>query len=173
MVVGSVAVWIGVSVGACASYAIGKFLLRSWTISLLEKYKSLRAIDAAMGKSGLKIVFLLRLSPIVPFAVFNYVAGCTCCTTFAYTVGTLAGIVPGTVAFVFVGGGIASAARGGTLRPMEDMEKVRSFDCTDDTSLILTISLGEYPSYEVVVECTLTYEFSQFLEFLPLSLPWL
>ena len=60
-------------------------------------------------------MFLLRLSPLVPFNVLNYVAGATRISLWDYTK-ALTGIVPGTVLFVYIGstaGSLSSAGEGG------------------------------------------------------------
>jgi len=57
---------------------------------------------------------LLRLCPLVPFAIFNYVMGITAVSFFAYAVGGI-GMLPGTLVYVFVGttiGSIQEAASG-------------------------------------------------------------
>ena len=33
------------------------------------------AIDKAISKDGFKVVLLMRLSPVIPFSMTNYVAG--------------------------------------------------------------------------------------------------
>lgn len=40
---------------------------------LFNKFKILKAVDRAIESQGLKLVLLLRLSPVVPFNAFNYV----------------------------------------------------------------------------------------------------
>jgi len=61
------------------------------------------AIDKAVSEEGWKIVFLLRLSPLVPFNVQNYVFGITGISFRHYVAATCAGIVPGAALFVYLG----------------------------------------------------------------------
>ncbi len=44
-----------------------------------SKHPKWRAIDRAIGKNGLKVVTLLRLSPLLPLAASNWLYGCTRC----------------------------------------------------------------------------------------------
>ena len=65
-----------------------------------EKY---RAIDAAVGKQGLYITVLLRLSPLIPFGVNNYLCGCTQIRLWQWVLGTWVGVLPGTTAYCNLG----------------------------------------------------------------------
>jgi len=38
----------------------------------MEQYPKFRALDKAIADEGFKIILLLRLSPIFPFALSNY-----------------------------------------------------------------------------------------------------
>jgi uncharacterized membrane protein YdjX (TVP38/TMEM64 family) len=66
------------------------------------------AIDRAVGKQGLKIVLLTRLSPVFPFNLLNYAFGLTQVGLRDYLIGTGVGIVPGTIMYVYLGSLITS-----------------------------------------------------------------
>ena len=73
-----------------------------------------KALDKAISTEGLKVVFLLRMCPLVPFTYFNYVMGITSVSFVHYAVGTI-GILPGSIVYVFIGttiGSIQDAASG-------------------------------------------------------------
>ena len=55
---------------------------------------------------------LMRLSPLIPFNAFNYLSGVLEVTARSYCLGLL-GMVPGTVAFVYLGSGMEDVAAGG------------------------------------------------------------
>ena len=67
-----------------------------------------------MKHQGLKIYFLLRLSPVIPFNVTNYVGGVTAISFRDYSL-ALIGILPGTILYCFIG------ASAGSLVDSEDM----------------------------------------------------
>ncbi|MEO5511686.1 MAG: VTT domain-containing protein, partial [Longimicrobiales bacterium] len=69
-------------------------------------------IDRAVGESGFRIMFLMRLSPAFPFALQNYALGLTR-VRFAHYAAALVGMLPGTLLYVYSGAvarEVASAA---------------------------------------------------------------
>ncbi|GAA2566582.1 TVP38/TMEM64 family protein [Pseudonocardia hydrocarbonoxydans] len=71
-------------------------------------------VRARLDRSGLLAVLSLRLIPMVPFAMLNYAAGLSGVRFVPYVLGTVLGILPGTVAVVVLG----DAATGGTPHPV-------------------------------------------------------
>src|SRR6185295_13509280 len=72
------------------------------------------AIDRAVGAQGRKIVFLLRLSPVFPFNLLNYLLGLTQVRFGDYIIASV-GMLPATVLFVYYGklaGDVAALAGG-------------------------------------------------------------
>ena len=75
------------------------------------------ALDAAVGDHGLKLVILVRLSPLIPFNVLNYALGVTRVRLRDYALGSFLGMLPVTLLYVYVGslaGELTSLARGAT-----------------------------------------------------------
>ncbi|MCX6467459.1 MAG: VTT domain-containing protein [Pseudonocardiales bacterium] len=67
-----------------------------------------------LARNGLLAVASLRLIPMVPFAVLNYAAGLSGVRFVPYVLGTVIGILPGTVAVVVLGdAAIGGGRRGG------------------------------------------------------------
>lgn len=60
------------------------------------------AIDKAIESEGLFLVFLLRLCPLMPLSLFNFMIGVTSIRFSDYLIGLL-GICPATVGYVFIG----------------------------------------------------------------------
>ena len=81
---------------------IARNVLQMSLSSLGKKYPFLKAIDNAPKDTSRRIVFLLRLSPLAPFNVLNYILGATSISLYDYGV-TLLGIIPGSIAFCFLG----------------------------------------------------------------------
>lgn len=62
----------------------------------------LRAIDRSLVTSGTRMVFLLRLSPIIPFYICNYVLGATQVSIRDFAVGSL-GMLPWIITCSYMG----------------------------------------------------------------------
>jgi len=118
VLLGTLTVFLGASSGAVAAFLLGRFLLRDWVSRKTQKYTIFEALDNALAEKGFRIMALLRLSPIIPFNVLNYVAGVTAIGFWQY-VWAMFAILPGTVLYVFLGasaGSLADSANGGTIR---------------------------------------------------------
>lgn len=96
-------VLVAATIAASISFFIGKTFLRSWVETVLEENEKFAKIDKAIAKEGFKLLFLVRLSPIFPFALSNYLYGASAIDFGAYFWGTLLGFAPGTVAYVYTG----------------------------------------------------------------------
>jgi uncharacterized membrane protein YdjX (TVP38/TMEM64 family) len=91
------------SIAAAISFVIGRTILRSYVENLLLEFPQFQKIDRAIGKEGFKLMLLLRLSPIFPFALSNYLYGASSVGFMEYFFGTMIGFTPGTVAYVYSG----------------------------------------------------------------------
>ncbi len=100
--VGAVTVYLGAVVGSGAAFLVARYLAREAVARRIEKRPSFAAIDRAVGERGLKIVFLLRLSPVFPFNLLNYALGLTRVRFRDYMLGAL-GMIPGTFLYVYIG----------------------------------------------------------------------
>ncbi len=99
---GAIYVFIGATIGATAAFLVGRYLARDWIAKKIAGNEQFSAIDRAVGKEGLKIVFLTRLSPIFPFNLLNYALGLTGVSIKDYIIGSL-GMIPGTLMYVYIG----------------------------------------------------------------------
>lgn len=64
---------VGATVGSILAFLLGRYVLQQQAQGLFNKFKILNAVNRAIKTQGLKLVILLRLSPVVPFSAFNYV----------------------------------------------------------------------------------------------------
>lgn len=94
---------------ALLSFAIARRLVRAWVVARVEGKPRFAALDRAIGRSGFKITLLVRLSPIFPFGLLNYALGVTEIRARDYLVASLLGMLPGTIAYVYLGSLVTSA----------------------------------------------------------------
>ncbi|MBD2215084.1 TVP38/TMEM64 family protein [Nostoc linckia FACHB-104] len=110
---GSLYVFIGATLGATAAFIVGRYLARGWVANKIAGNQKFAAIDNAVGKAGLKIVLLTRLSPIFPFNLLNYAFGITGVSLQDYFIGSV-GMIPGTIMYVYIGSLAGNLARIGS-----------------------------------------------------------
>ncbi|CAK9276970.1 unnamed protein product [Sphagnum jensenii] len=101
---------IGSILGATAAFWVGRTIGRSYVISKLKDYPQFQTIDLAVHKSGFKIALLLRLVPLLPYNVMNYLLSVTPISTSKYILASWIGMMPLTLAFVYVGTTIKNIA---------------------------------------------------------------
>jgi uncharacterized membrane protein YdjX (TVP38/TMEM64 family) len=99
---------------ALASFAIGRTCLRRRLEQRLRRDRRFASIDRAIGESGFRITLLVRLSPIVPFAILNYALAATSVRARPYLAATALGLVPGTLVYLYLGTLLGTAGSGGT-----------------------------------------------------------
>jgi uncharacterized membrane protein YdjX (TVP38/TMEM64 family) len=110
-------------IGSTCAFLLGRTLLRGWAEARVGASARVRAIDAAVSREGFKIVFLLRLSPIIPFNALNYALSLSKVSVRTYVLASFLGMLPGTAFWVYLGSLAPAAAelssageQGGTLR---------------------------------------------------------
>ncbi|XP_061345550.1 uncharacterized protein LOC133291315 [Gastrolobium bilobum] len=101
--VGFVADSIGATVGAVAAFLLGRTIGRSLVVSRLRDYPQFRSVAIAIHRSGFKIVLLLRLAPLLPFNLLNYLLSMTPVPLGEYMLASWLGMMPITLILVYVG----------------------------------------------------------------------
>ncbi|XP_076949237.1 uncharacterized protein LOC143621809 [Bidens hawaiensis] len=94
---------IGAVIGATAAFLLGRTIGKTYVISKLGDYPKFRAVALAIQKSGFKIVLLLRLVPLLPFNMLNYLLSVTPISVWEYMMASWLGMMPITLALVYVG----------------------------------------------------------------------
>jgi uncharacterized membrane protein YdjX (TVP38/TMEM64 family) len=90
-------------VAAGLAFLFARYLARDRIRHLLARRRHFAAVDRAVAEDGWKIVLLLRLSPLVPFNLQNYALGFSAIPLRHYLAATAAGIVPGSLVYVYLG----------------------------------------------------------------------
>ncbi len=100
---GTLVVSAGATLGAGAAFLIARYLARERVALWAQENPGFAALDRAVGKEGGKIVFLIRLSPIFPYNLVNYLCGLTRVGFFPYLLASWLGMLPGTILYVYLG----------------------------------------------------------------------
>jgi uncharacterized membrane protein YdjX (TVP38/TMEM64 family) len=102
----------GTTLAALAAYGLVR-----WVGGPLVERHAHRAgfawVRARLDRRGLLAMISLRLIPMVPFSALNYAAGVARVALLPYVVGTVLGVLPGTVMIVVLG----DAVTGGQVHP--------------------------------------------------------
>lgn len=89
-------------IGALGAFYLSRVVFREQIQSLLARRRFLLMLDQMALDQGWKIVCLLRLSPVLPFAITSYALGLTTITARDYLIGTLASL-PALLGYVVMG----------------------------------------------------------------------
>jgi uncharacterized membrane protein YdjX (TVP38/TMEM64 family) len=111
---GSIFVYIGAVLGASVVYFLAGKLLRARVIGWLDRHPRVAAVRRAVAEQGVWMMFLLRLSPLVPFVQLNYALVLSGVRYRDYLIATV-GMWPTIVLYVYYGkvaGDVAALAAG-------------------------------------------------------------
>ncbi|XP_023540130.1 uncharacterized protein LOC111800596 isoform X1 [Cucurbita pepo subsp. pepo] len=150
---------IGATAGAGAAFLIGRTVGKSFVVSKLKDYPQFRSVAIAIHRSGFKvfmwkvfflscfivlclafdccdlqIILLLRLVPLLPFNIMNYLLSVTPISLGKYMLASWLGMMPITVALVYVGT---------TLKDLSDVTHGwNEFSKSDWAFLVLGLSIS-------------------------------
>jgi uncharacterized membrane protein YdjX (TVP38/TMEM64 family) len=111
-------VLVSATVAASLAFLVARYLARDKVWDLLENRPEFKVVDRAVREEGWKVIILLRLSPLLPFELQNYVVGLTDIPFRQYVVATFVGIIPGAVLHVYLGMFGRAAGSGGFGGPL-------------------------------------------------------
>lgn len=98
----SIFVMTGSLIGAFFAFLIARYLIRDLVAKRISTNPKLSAVDRAVGEDGRRLVFFLRLSPVVPFVLSNYALGATQVKLVDFLIGTL-GLAPIAISYAAFG----------------------------------------------------------------------
>lgn len=107
---GSLYVWIASIIGASLGYLLARTAWAGPARRLLGRHEH-KLRELRHGNAFLT-TFRMQLLPVLPFGVFNYAAAITGLSFVPFLIATALGIVPGTLAAVFVGDRIEAGLHG-------------------------------------------------------------
>ncbi|MDD2766599.1 MAG: VTT domain-containing protein [Candidatus Moranbacteria bacterium] len=101
---GTITALVGNTLGATLAFLLARYTLREYVQNmLLAKYPTLKIYEERLERKPLATVIALRLIPLFPFNVLNFLFGLTSVSLKQYIVGSFFGMIPGTFLFVYFG----------------------------------------------------------------------
>ncbi len=117
LVPGTLYAFVGETLGGILAFQLARSVARPWIEPRLARSLRFAALDRAIAVEGRRIVFMLRLSPAVPFNVLNYALGLSTIRFADYVLASI-GMLPGALLYVYYGkivGDVAVLASGATV----------------------------------------------------------
>jgi uncharacterized membrane protein YdjX (TVP38/TMEM64 family) len=111
---GSAIVFIAASLGASVVYALGSRLAKLAWMQRVTRDPRVAAVQAAIRGESLRIMFLLRLSPLVPYNILNYALALSGVRYVDFLI-ALIGMIPAIIMYTYYGkvvGDVAALAAG-------------------------------------------------------------
>lgn len=90
------------STAAGIGFLLSRTFLRPVIVRMAEKRPVFKKINKAVEREGFKIVLLMRLSPLLPFSIANYLFGLSNVRFTSFMAASLLGFAPGTCTYVYL-----------------------------------------------------------------------
>ena len=103
---GSLYTFIGAFINSTITYYVGKYIAHDFVLEIVsEKYSDLyeKLKVKSSGKEGFVFMMMLRLLPLIPFTLLNYMSGVVGYDYLIFISATMIGIIPGLLAYVNMG----------------------------------------------------------------------
>jgi uncharacterized membrane protein YdjX (TVP38/TMEM64 family) len=110
---GFVAALASATLAAVAAFLLARHTLTARVERAARKNATFAAVDKAVQREPMKIVALLRLSPVLPSGLKSYFLGLTCVEPLPYALASAAGLLPGVAIKVYLGHMGRGALQGG------------------------------------------------------------
>lgn len=107
-ILGTILISIGSTTGATLSFLFARYIGREFIVKKLGNNSTYAKIDQGVKKQGARMLIVTRLVPLFPFNVQNYLYGLTDINVFTYMFISWICMLPGTIAYAFLAGGIVS-----------------------------------------------------------------
>ena len=104
------------TLAATTAFLIGRYIARDRVARMGENNDKLKALNKAVSQEGWKVVGLMRLSPVFPFGLQNYLFSVTDIGLVPFALATAIGIMPGTALYVYIGSLGQTDGGGGALQ---------------------------------------------------------
>jgi uncharacterized membrane protein YdjX (TVP38/TMEM64 family) len=105
-------IMVGANLGAMACFLAGRTLARGFVERQKETRPLLAALDSVLDESSFGMIVLVRLSPLLPFALVGYALGATRSSSWRHALATTIAVAPQTLLTCYIGSTVGDIARG-------------------------------------------------------------
>lgn len=105
------------TLAAAVAFLLGRYVAHQRVLTMIERDPRLESLHQAFSDEGWRVVALLRLSPLIPYGMQNYLFSVTNIGFLPYVVATMFGIMPATALYVYIGSlGASASGEGGVMK---------------------------------------------------------
>ncbi len=122
LVTGTILVSLSSITAATLAFLLARGAFRHRVQKIAEENKTFGSLNRAIEREGTKIVALVRLSPVFPFTIVNYLFGLTPLKITSYFFASWVAMLPGTLAYVYFGSAIGDVT--GTATALQKTIKI-------------------------------------------------
>jgi len=94
---------VSATLAAAVAFLLGRYVAHRRVNRWIENKPRLLALNRAVSEEGWRVVGLMRLSPIIPYGLQNYLFSVTHVGFVPFFLATLIGIMPATALYVYIG----------------------------------------------------------------------
>lgn len=107
LLTGTILVSISSVTAAMLAFLLARGAFRDRALKMTEGNAKFTGLNRAIENEGAKIVALVRLSPVFPFTIVNYLFGLTPVKPASYFFASWIAMLPGTIAYVYFGSALS------------------------------------------------------------------
>ena len=107
---------LSATLAAAVAFLLGRYAAQDRVNRWINKDPRLQSLNQAVSDEGWRVVGLLRLSPLIPYGIQNYLFSVTQIGFLPFVLATLIGIMPATALYVYIGSLGQAAGRAGALQ---------------------------------------------------------
>lgn len=94
---------IAATLGAVGAFYLTRYVFQDWAINKFGNHKLLKKFDRSIEHNAFELILALRFTPIAPFNIINFLLALTPVKINTYTIATFIGVIPGSIAYTWLG----------------------------------------------------------------------
>lgn len=94
---------LSATLAAAVAFLLGRYVARDRVTRFINRDPRLISLNKAISDEGWRVVGLMRLSPVIPYGLQNYMFSLTQIGFVPYVLATMVGIMPASALYVYIG----------------------------------------------------------------------